>query len=302
MNRLSILASVLGIVAVIIGAGCASPSATPALYQLPQSSHITPLLPPPPDLHNWFASAPLYGPTPTDYEAVYQGDVTSDLTAGNFKHDTNPFCPATVTQGCPVTVTYDYTSRTTTLEFSGTLSPNISPSVSPSPSCQQPCYHFGGQSYGDPLGGAQNAYAEWTFPSSPPSPAPYINVNITHPVKRSKTWAYATVYIAASLTPGADPVFGTWDDIGYVPKGSTQPKFTFTNYGKQKLYVQSSGIILNQPVASDPACRKVNPMCAENYEILSTLNYADYPPPGNSGSQFVPLQYPPPKVLNPKGT
>jgi|HubBroStandDraft_5_1064220.scaffolds.fasta_scaffold131469_1 hypothetical protein len=298
MNRWSALVGVFSIVAVMLGTGCNSSSGTAALYQPSQNSRITPLLPPPPDLHNWYQSGPTSGPTPDDFEVVYQEYVASDLGAGNFPHDFNPFCPPSVTQGCPVTVTYNPTTNTTTLEFSGTLSENLYSSAN----CRLPCYHFGGQSSANLLNGAQNAYAEWTFPkTNAPAPSPYVNVGVAHGMKQSKAWAYAEVFIAASLKPGTSPVFGSWEDIGYVPKGSTQPKFKFSNYGTQKLYVQSSGIILNAAsVPTDPACRKLNPMCAENLKILATLNFAGSPPPGFSGSKFIPLQYPPPKILKPK--
>jgi hypothetical protein len=46
--------------------------------------------------------------------------------------------------------------------------------------------------------------------------------------------------------------------------------------------------------------RKLVPLCKEDYAILASLNFTGSPPPGFSGSQFVPLQYPPAKVLKPE--
>jgi hypothetical protein len=229
---------------------------------------------------------------PTDYEIVFSGDVANDISRGPYWPIFNPFCPPSNGYGCFVNVTYNPKSNTTVAEYSGTaLYLN-------DPNCAfQPCYHFG------ILGnGAQvlKERVEWTYPSNRAVAWNLVNVNLAKEIKLSTKWSYATVFVSASLTPSENSVVGSWYEIGYVPKGTTQPKFTFTNYGKQTLYVQSSGIILNQPVPTDPACQQVNPPCAEDLSILQSLNFAGNPPPGYSNSQFVPLQYPPPSVLYPK--
>lgn len=254
----------------------------------------------PTEIWNVTESAP--NQTATDFEVTFAGDVTNDLTSTALPQPYNPFCPPSNSYGCPLGVTYNSGNDTTTVEFSGTLAENIPPSDP----CY-PCYHFG--LFGlyniqyQGVGGYKPAVA-WTYPRKiRPTPWPWHFVAINPPsagVKKQMPWAYAELYIAVSLNPSGGLVSELWQEVGYVPKGSAQPKFTFDNYGKKKLYVRSSGVILNQPVPTDPACQQLSPPCPEDFDILATLNFAGSPPPGFSGSRFEPLKYPPPHVLKPK--
>jgi hypothetical protein len=92
-----------------------------------------------------------------------------------------------------------------------------------------------------------------------------------------------------------------WRDIGYIPKGSQQPQFAFTNNGTRPIYISNTGIVLNQPVPTNPACRK-HLDCKPMLAILSKLNWQGMPPPEAPKSPFQPMQYPPPAVLNPVGS
>jgi len=219
----------------------------------------------------------------------------------------NPFCPPSQgpTNPCYPTVTYDPTSNTTTVMYSG-----------PTLYFNEPGYpglvHFGLLSTAGQPGAVYGQVLSSYF-SYPPSAGsrrhrmrhdsttstePIVNINWSSKVATSANWAYAEVFIAVALKPGGAAVYGTWNDVPYVPKGSGQPHLTFTNYGSQPLYVVSSGIIPGQTVPTDPECL-TNPGCPEDMSILSILNFAGSPPPGTPSSPFIPLQYPPAKVLNP---
>ncbi len=120
----------------------------------------------------------------------------------------------------------------------------------------------------------------------------------------SKNWKYAIVYVAGTTSPSGGAEYATWNEIAYVPKtapdaSELQPKILFTNYGSQSIYVTSSGIVLDQPVPSDPDCLKT-PACKENLALLGDLQEVNYPPPTYSGSPFIALTNPPPSVLKPR--
>lgn len=268
----------------------------------------------PTEIFNQFDTPPAASdPQPTNFEIVLSGNVVSALCGATnppcldqpVYGPYNPFCPPSQgpTNPCYPTVTYDSSNNTTTVTYSGTTL-----------NYNEPGYpglvHFGllstpsqpGSVYGIVL----NSY--FSYPptlhrhkrggSESFSAEPIVNIEWKSNVKASANWAYAEVFIAVSLKPGGATTYGTWNDVAYVPKGSAQPHLTFTNYGKQALYVVSSGIIPDQSVPTDPKC-ETNPACPENMTILSVLNYAGSPPPGYSGSSFVPLTYPPAKILKP---
>ena len=252
----------------------------------------------PTEIFNQFNSVP-QGPQPTNFEVVLQGNQVSELCGATnppclnqaLYGPYNPFCPPS--QGpCYPTVTYNPSTNTTTVTYSGsTLYQNI-----PGHSNY---YHFGlfatPTSNGSDKGLVLSSY--WSYPSSPNAAQPIVSINSSGP-KTSASWQYAMVYVAVALTKGGQPVYGTWNEVAYVPKGSEQPKLTFKNYGTQTLYVVSSGIIPAQSVPSDPECLS-NPSCPENMTILASENFAGSPPPGEDGSQFIPLSYPPEDVLKP---
>jgi hypothetical protein len=236
-------------------------------------------------------SGPLTSATPSAYVFTSRGNLSKDISTADLPLPFNPFCPPSYSSGCPVAVGYQPSTNTTTSTLTGhPFDPNLPPSLNE--------VHVGSVAAGSKN---YDTSVAWMYGSSLKAvPSYFVSVNSAKLVKKATTWAYAEVFIAASLKPGAERVLNLWQEIGYVPHGSAQPKFTFKNYGTQTLYTQSSGIILNQPVPTDPACRKLNPLCEEDYAILAILNFAGSPPPGYSGSQFVPLQYPPPKVLKPE--
>jgi hypothetical protein len=269
----------------------------------------------PTEIFNQFDTPPATSdPQPTNFEIVLSGNVVNALCGATnppcldqpVYGPYNPFCPPSHnrTNPCYPTVTYNPSNNTTTVTYSGaTLNYN------------EPGYpglvHFGllstpsqpGSLYGIVL----NSY--FSYPPSLPrhrrrgdsqstSLEPIVNIEWKSNVKESAKWAYAEVFIDVSLKPDGTAAYGTWNDVAYVPKGSTQPHLTFTNYGKQALYVVSSGIIPGIAVPSDPECQS-NPACPENMTILGMLNYAGSPPPGSGSSAFIPLTYPPAKVLKP---
>lgn len=293
MRRSLFLGPTLAVPIIAVLAACGG-SATPS------ASHFSQLVPqvqkgnpPPSEIWNAFEAAPTGTKTPTDFEVTFSGNITG-IATDPLINIYNPFCPPSNSFGCSPTVSHNYSNNTTTLEYSGTLYQNEAPSSS----CY-PCYHFGDFGSSNLMG--IPATTAWTYPSAPALPWWFVNVKLNQHIAKSKNWAYAEVYIDVSLSKGGSPVYGGWQDIGYVPKGSGQPKFTFANYGKMPLYVHSSGIILNQQVPTDPKCRK-DPGCPEDMAILATLNYAGSPPPGYPNSQFIALKYPPPSVLKPQRT
>ncbi len=270
----------------------------------------------PSEIFNQFDTPPpASGPQPSSFTIVLGGNlVTAICGATNppcldqpVYGPYNPFCPPS--QGpnnpCYPTVVYNPSNNTTTVTYSGnTLTLN------------EPGYpglvHFGLLSTpsqpGTVEGDVLNSY--WSFPPQSrsrrhrgghqsTSPSPMVNIAWDSKVQESANWAYAEVFVAVSLTPSGPAVYGTWNQVAYIPKGTAQPKLTFANYGSQTLYVVAAGIIPNQQVPTDPECL-TNPSCPEDMSILEALNFAGSPPPGYSGSNFIPLTYPPAKVLKPQ--
>ena len=304
----SAVLTVATVVALGLG-GCSSTPSTispqPAIQQVPaqsvpakQKKAGTPT-----EIINQFNSLPETGPQPTNFEVVLSGNMVAAICGPTnppcldqpLYGPYNPFCPPS--QGpnnpCYPTVTYDPATNTTTVTYSGpTLYENIPGHTN--------YYHFG--LFATPTSSASVKGLEldsyWSYPSSPNNPQPMVSINWKGFAKSAPKWTYAEVFVSVSLTPGGPVAYGTWNELGYVAKGSQQPHFTFTNYGTQTLYVVSSGIIPNQPVPSDPDCAK-NPSCPENMNILNILNFAGSPPPGDPNSSFIPLTYPPAKVLKP---
>ncbi len=259
----------------------------------------------PPEILNQFNTVPSGQEQPTNFEIVLKGNlVTAICGASNppcadepLYGPYNPFCPPS--QGpsnpCYPTVTYNPTSNTTTVTYSGpVLYDNTSVPND---------YHFGlfaTPNQGGWLGSVE-ATSYWSYPSSPNNAQPFVSINgkaTGDEIFGAGTLAYAEVFISVALKPGGPVVYGTWNDVSYMSTGSNQPVLTFKNFGSQVLYVASSGIILNQPVPTDPECQQ-NPACPEDMQILSTLNFAGSPPPGDPGSQFIPLKKPPAKILKP---
>lgn len=265
----------------------------------------------PSEIFNQFDTPPTGSPQPTNFEIVLAGNVVSALCGSTnppcldqpVYGPYNPFCPPSQGPGnpCYPTVTYDASNNTTIVTYSGsTLNYN------------EPGYpglvHFGllstpGQP-GSVYGIVLNSYFSYSqlhrrrAQSTSTSLEPIVNIEWKSKLQASANWAYAEVFIAVSLKPSGAAAYGTWNEVAYVPKGSQQPQLTFTNYGKQTLYVLSSGIVPNQSVPTDPECQ-TNPGCPEDMTILGLLNYAGSPPPGSASSPFVPLTYPPAKVLKP---
>jgi hypothetical protein len=232
-------------------------------------------------------------PCPTDFEVTFRGNVTSDIPSNEpINIHENAFCPEpSGSTSCAPTVTYNPSSNTTTVEYSGsTLYQNRFSGA--------PGVHFGmlaGQNKKTNIKSLEAA-SYWTYPSSPAAPEPIVSVSSNEPAK-SSGWKYAVVYVAGSISRNGGSTYATWNEIAYVPKGSKQPQLTFTNYGTQTIYVASSGIVLGQSVPTDKECLK-NPACPENLTLLGNLQEVNFPPPGASGSPFVALQHPP-RTLKP---
>jgi hypothetical protein len=256
----------------------------------------------PAEIINQFNSVP-QGPQPTNFEIVLQGNLVEAICGPTnppcldqpLYGPYNPFCPPS--QGpsnpCYPTVTYNPSTNQTIVTYSGpTLYENIPGHTN--------YYHFGLFATPDDTTSLKGIEltSYWSYPSSPNNPQPIVSINSKAEPKGATKWAYAEVFVSVATTPNGPAVYGTWDDVAYVPNGTAQPRLSFKNYGKQVLYVLSSGIIPNQPVPSDPLC-VTNPSCPEDMQILSILNFAGSPPPGDPSSSFVPLTYPPAKVLKP---
>ncbi|MBV8530990.1 MAG: hypothetical protein JO104_06705 [Candidatus Eremiobacteraeota bacterium] len=296
--------------AIVVLAACSGnmASTTPnAGYQLP--SHGSPVVQTvrPAEIYNYFqttVSLPPSYPQPNDFEVNFSGDDISEICeTGNppckqqaLYGPFDPFCGPShgPSNPCYPTVTFSPTANVTTVTYAGpTLFQNI-------PS-QPGKYHFGllagfGDSQQlDRLYGC----SYWTFANAPAVPQPFVNVNWSPTKLMSTNWAYAEVYVSVALNPHGPTLAGFWTEIAYVPRGTAQPTLTFTNNGTQPLYVTSSGIVPNQPVPTNPACR-TNASCPQDMAILATLSFSGSPPPGYTGSPFVPLTHPPKSVLQPQ--
>lgn len=250
----------------------------------------------PPELFNQILPYPCYSsqPCPSDFEVVYQGNVTAEIHANlQLNIHENAFCDPSGTQSCAPTVTYNATSNTTTVEWSG-------PVVYHNRRDNRPGVHFGLANANVPAAVLSKLTSEWTYASSGPAPMPIVSINSKQP-KKSGKWQYAVVYLAGSTSPSGTAQYATWNEIPYVAKANaagTQPKITFANYGNQTIYVTSSGIVTGLAVPTDPTCIK-DPNCKEDLALLGNLDATGFPPPGSSSSPFVPLQHPP-KVLKPQ--
>jgi len=300
------LGAAAALAATLVGCNGAASSVAPGA-SVPQS--LTQSIPDvkqkrkhPTEIINQFNSVPK-GPQPTNFEIVLTGNLVEQICGASnppcldqpLYGPYDPFCPPS--QGpsnpCYPTVTYNPSTNTTTVTYSGpTLYQNIPGYTN--------YYHFG--LFATPndttsLKGLELT-SYWSYPSSPNNPQPIVSINSKAEPKGATNWAYAEVFVSVSTTPNGPAVYGTWNEVAYVPAGGAQPRLSFKNYGTQTLYVLSSGIIPNQPVPSDPTCQ-TNPACPEDMQILSILNFAGSPPPNASGSQFIPLTYPPSKVLKP---
>ncbi|HEX3458800.1 MAG TPA: hypothetical protein VHR97_12690 [Candidatus Baltobacteraceae bacterium] len=236
-------------------------------------------------------------PCPTNFEIIFKGNVTADIPPNiPLSVHENAFC-AVSGSGCdPTSVTYNPSSNTTTVEYSGsTLYQNRASG--------QPGVHFGmmsARNYTTHIKNLAEA-TEWTYASSPANPVPVVSINNPKLPKISKAWKYAIVFVAGTTSPSGGAEYATWNEVPYIPTpgSGAQPKFSFENYGSQSIYITSSGVVLNQSVPTDPKCLKT-PICPENLTLLGNLQEVNYPPPGVSGSPFTKLQYPPKKILKPK--
>jgi hypothetical protein len=240
----------------------------------------------PAEIFNQILPYPCYsGQTcPTDFEVVFQGNVTADIPSneGLDVHE-NAFCNPSGTLSCAPTVTYNSSSNTTTVEWSGsTLYHNRRD--------DKPGVHFGilaGQDQKTNIKSLEES-SEWTYSSQSPAPEPIVSINSKQPASSSK-WKYAVVYIAGTTNSAGGPEYATWTEIAYVAKAggasSTQPKLTFANYGTQTIYVTNSGIVTDLPVPTDSECLK-DPACSENLQLLGNLDAQGFPPPGSASSPF----------------
>lgn len=254
----------------------------------------------PAELWNEILPYPCYSgqECPTDFEIIFKGNVTADVPPNvPLTTNENAFCAVSGSSGCDPSVTYNASSNTTTVEYSGTT-------VYHNRKSGKPGVHFGmlaARNYTTNIKALAQS-TEWTYPSSGMAPEPVVSINATQPTS-SKNWKYAVVYVAGTTSKSGGAEYATWDEIAYVPKatpGSSgqQPKFTFANYGSQTIYVTSSGGVFDLPVPTDPECLKT-PACKENLVLLGELQEVNYPPPGSESSPFVSLQYPPKDVLQP---
>ena len=235
--------------------------------------------------YDWAPTSPT--PGPTDFEIIFAGNVSCQIPPQN-AHDgsTNPF-----KGGKPITTTFDPTSNTTTVEFSG------------APLVPGQRYHFGLNQGFAPTPPLQVIGKKWTYRRSAPSPLPIVNVTPTTPIAPKGPYKYAIVYLEAAFEQGGQ-TYGSWYEIPYNPnKTSTdattgQPMLTFTNYGKQTLYISNTGIQFGVDIASSPEC-VTNPTCSANNRRLNRLDFGITPPPGQPNTKFVAIAAPPPAKLTP---
>lgn len=235
-------------------------------------------------------------PCPTDFEIIFKGNVTADIPSNEpLDVHENAFCNPSGTQSCAPSVTYNSSSNTTTVEWSG-------PVLYHNRVDNQPGVHFGilaGQDQKTSIKSLEES-SEWTYSSNPAVPMPIVSISSKQPTS-STNWKYAVVYVAGTTNHSGGSEYATWNEIAYVPKAnaasSTQPVLKFANYGTQTIYVTSSGIVTGLSVPTDKECI-VNPACKENLALLGNLQAVGFPPPGSPSSPFVALQNPP-TVLKP---
>lgn len=306
--RAAYAAAALAIGVLLSGCGNSSSNAVGSSLT-PTSRSVSAVIPDkrapqsPAEIWNGWVSPPNpSGPPPTDFEIILTGNVTNAIPnppePGYGVYD--PFCPTS--QRCNnIKVSYNPTSNLTTVAFTGsTLYQNI-PGYAP-------LVHFG--LLNGPGGHAVECFtrtAEWTFASAPPQPVPIVNFNPSrcrhHGSDDAKgNTVYATVYVEMSfspITPTQPATAGGWYDIPYAELASgKQPKFAATNGGSQTIYTANAGIVLNEPLPSDPTCKKTLD-CKGNIADLELLNFNDMPPPGSPSSPFITMEYPPPSQIPP---
>lgn len=254
----------------------------------------------PTEIGNWILPYPCYSgqPCPTDFEVTFKGNVTADIPSNEpLDVHENAFCNPSGTLSCAPTVTYNASSNTTTVEWSG-------PILYHNRADGRTGVHFGilaSQDQDTRIKSLEES-SEWTYSSSGPAPMPIVSINSKQP-KSSSNWKYAVVYVAGTTNPSGGSEYATWNEIAYAPKAgaasSAQPNLTFANYGTKTIYVTSSGIVTGLSVPTDKECL-TNPACPENLTLLGNLQADGFPPPGSASSPFQKLQKPP-KVLKPKG-
>jgi hypothetical protein len=247
-----------------------------------------------PEIINLFATLPT-SQQASDFEIVLCGNWTDQIGSQPLYGPYDPFCPPShgPSNPCYPTVSYNATNNTTTVSFAGSALYQNIPGHSG-------LYHFGLLWTWYKLNLNDEILASyWTYDSHPPMPQPMVSVNWSPKTMTCKDWKYATVYVAVSTSKGGSAQTGQWMETAYCPKtGQKQPVFTFQNFGTKTLYVVSSGVVLDQPVPTDPTCYTTDAACAQDMNILGTLNFAGMPPPGYSGSPFVKLLKPP-SILKP---
>ena len=101
----------------------------------------------------------------------------------------------------------------------------------------------------------------------------------------------AVVFYEATVVGGTLPV-AAWTVVPYTPAPSgAQPRIKFANYEQQSAEVYNTGILLGiKPPTDDDGW----------VQLVSTMNAVNMPPPGASGSPFVPLTTAPPSILKPE--
>ena len=184
------------------------------------------------------ASANTSGATPAGYNGDFpsppgsgsNGPTNLELTIQNtvvipnqkLGIPTDPFCPP----DCTLTVMQG--SGTETLTYSGSA---LLPSSN---------YHFG--TLYEP-GNTTLAPAfpvvsvNWSFPGTMLSAVPVAGMALRGVLGKRASQSYAVVFFEASFDSKGSSPTASWYLFPYEPKGKTQPRFDFTNYGSQTLYL-----------------------------------------------------------------
>lgn len=283
----------------IFASAVACSSSTQTASPIPANNGAQPIVGSnhPAEIVNQVLDYPCYTsqPCPIDFEIVFNGNQTPEIPTNEpMSVHENAFCPTSGSPGCDPTVTYNASNDTTTLGYAGST-------VYHNRTSGQPGVHFGllqAKNFTTNIK-AFEAGSFWTYGSNPNVSEPLVSINAKGAPTASKNWKYAIVYVSVALTRGGASAYQTWNEIAYVPKGTGQPTFTFTNYGNQTVYVLSSGIIDGLSVPKDADCLKT-PICTENLTLLGNLQEVNYPPPHASGSEFVNLTHPPTATLKPR--
>jgi hypothetical protein len=241
---------------------------------------------PPAEFFNEFDYAPTAPtPGPTNFEIVFAGNVTCKIPPQNqLDTSTDPFPNPN-----PITIVYDNAPNTTTVTFSG------------SPLVPGQRYHFGLNQGFAPTPALQVVAKTWTYAAAPASPLPIVNV-ATNP--GTGPFKYQIIYVEASFNPpGQGVTYGSWYEMPYTPSPSNPiatPAITYMNYNAAGLpiYITTSGIRtgLAVPSSAGTLCSQ-SPVCKANTKLLNRLDFKYEPPPGQKGSRFVPIDPPPPAML-----